>query len=89
MGVLPVPDEIRQMTGGITELARTVKAQNSLLEKTHAQIAISQSAAEQVKFLLGKLDACAWHTLDSYRFTQADIGCERKGSLNTHQGLVA
>lgn len=57
MGVLPVPDELRQMVDGINKLVKSVEAQNVLLEKIHSQMETSQSNAEQLKLLRDKLDA--------------------------------
>lgn len=57
MGVLPVPDEIRAMVGGINELTNAVKAQNVLLEKIYSQMGVSLSNSEQLKSLRDKLDA--------------------------------
>lgn len=57
MGVLPVPDELRQMADGINKLVRSVEAQNVLLERIHSQIGTSQSNSEQLKLLRDKLDA--------------------------------
>ncbi len=62
MGVLPVPDEIRQLVNGITELVDTVKAQNALLEKIHAQIATSQSTSELSNCCVTSLTLCMAHS---------------------------
>lgn len=38
MGVLPIPDEIRQMVGAINQLVKSVEAQNVLLAKIQSQM---------------------------------------------------
>ena len=55
MGVLPVPDEIREMAAGIRALSKSIDNQNKILEKIHMEVADMRSALVK-NDLAGKLD---------------------------------
>ena len=56
MGVLPVPDEIKDMASGIRTLAKAVEDQGKMLDKIHVELA--DMKATLVRSDLGtKLDA--------------------------------
>ena len=55
MGVLPVPDEIREMASGIRALAKAVEEQTKMLAKVHAEVAEMKTSFAK-NDLSGKLD---------------------------------
>ena len=56
MGVLPVPDEIRDMSTGIRTLAKAMEDQGKMLEKIHSELA-DMKATLAKNDIGGKLDA--------------------------------
>ena len=57
MGVLPVPDEVRDMSLGILKLVSVVEGQNKWLEKIHAELAQMRSGnSDELKAIARKLD---------------------------------
>jgi hypothetical protein len=57
MGVLPVPEEIREMSKGINRLADVVETQTKWLEKIHAQLSeLKALHADENKSISRKLD---------------------------------
>ena len=56
MGVLPVPDEIKDMATGIRSLAKAMEDQGKMLEKIHSEVA-DMKASFAKNDLGGKLDA--------------------------------
>jgi hypothetical protein len=57
MGVLPVPDEIRDMAKGIGDLITQIKTQNALLEKIFNQMTVLTAGFGDVHIIRERIDA--------------------------------
>lgn len=58
MGVLPVPDEIREMSAGIAKLVSVAESQNKWLEKIHAELTQMRSGnSGELKAIARKLES--------------------------------
>ncbi len=57
MGVLPVPDEIRDMAKGMNDLVAVIRAQNALLEKILNQVTELKNSSGEIRAVRERIDA--------------------------------
>jgi predicted translin family RNA/ssDNA-binding protein len=57
MGVIPVPEEVREIAHGIEALVSALKEQSMWMEKIHSHLVEIKAGTKIMKELEGKLDA--------------------------------